>query len=78
MDAAMPAGQDAVALGGSLMRNSASRWRCRQLGWSKPKLRERRNPLGKTCCNTSHKKCAPLTVRVVCLPLALSRYRNVT
>ena len=42
----MPAGQDAIAPGLSPMRNSASRWRCLQLGWSKPKLRERRNPLG--------------------------------
>ena len=69
----MPAGQGAIALGLILMRNSASRWRCLQLGWSKPKLRERRNPLGKTCCNTSHKKCTPLTVRVVFLPVLLSR-----
>ena len=29
---------------------------------SQAKLRERRNPLGKTCCNTSWKKCAPLPV----------------
>ena len=56
------------------MRNSIRRWRCRQFGWSKPKLRERLSPLGKTCCNTSHRKCVPLTVRVVFLPLALSRY----
>ena len=62
-----------AALGLSPMRNSASRWRCLQLGCAKPKLRERRNPLGKTCCNTSHKKCAPLTVRVVFLPGPLSR-----
>ena len=72
-DGGMPAVQDAITLGLSPMRNSARRWRCRQLGWSKPKLRERRNPLGKTCCNTSHKKCAPLTVRVVFLPVWLSR-----
>ena len=62
-----------AALGLSPMRNSISRWRCLQLGCAKPKLRERRNPLGKTCCNTSHKKCAPLTVRVVFLPVPLSR-----
>ena len=35
-----------AALGLSPMRNSASRWRCLQLGCAKPKLRERRNPLG--------------------------------
>ena len=57
-----------AALGLSAMRNSVSRWRCLQLGCATPKLRERRNPLGKTCCNTSHKKCAPLTVRSVFLP----------
>ena len=73
VDGCMPAGLCAVALGLSAMRNSISRWRCRQFGWSKPKLRERLSPLGKTCCNTNHKKCAPLTVRVVFLPLALSR-----
>src|ERR1035437_1932148 len=33
-----------------------------QLGCRKPKLRARRNPLGSTCCNTSHRKCAPDTV----------------
>ena len=27
-----------------------------QLGCRKPKLRARRNPLGSTCCSTSHKK----------------------
>ena len=77
----MPGVPGAIALGLSPihpMRNSVSRWRCLQLGCAKPKLRERRNPLGKTCCNTSHKKCAPLTVRVVFLPVPLSRYRNVT
>ncbi len=73
VDVCMPARQGPVALGRSPMRINARRSRCLQLGWSKPKLRERRNPLGKTCCSTSHKKCAPLTVRVVFLPLALSR-----
>ena len=77
IDAGMPAGPGTGTLGLSLMRSSARRWRCLQLGWSRPKLRERRNPLGKTCCNTSHKKCVPLTVRVVFLPLSLSRYRKV-
>jgi hypothetical protein len=48
------------------------------LGCRKPKLRERRNPLGNTCCNTSHKKVAPLTVRTVIFLVALSRYRNLT
>ena len=75
VDGRMPAGPGAVALGRSPMRNSASRWRCLQLGWSKPKLRERRNPLVKTCCSTNHKKCARLTVRSVFLPLALSTAR---
>jgi hypothetical protein len=32
------------------------------LGCKKPKLRARRNPLGSTCCMSSHKKVAPLTV----------------
>ena len=73
VDGAMPAGQDAVARGPIPMRNRTSRWRCLQFGWSKPKLRDLRNPLGKTCCSTSHRKCAPVTVRVVFLPLALSR-----
>ena len=62
-----------AAPGLSPMRNSASRWRCLHLECAKPKLRERRNPLGKTCCNTSHKKCDPLTVRSVFLPVPLSR-----
>jgi len=35
------------------------------LGCRKPKLRERLNPLGKTCCNTRRRNCAPLTVRSV-------------
>ena len=56
----MPGAQGAIAPGLHPMRNSASRWRCLQLGCAKPKLRERRNPLGKTRWNTSHKKCAPL------------------
>ncbi len=34
-----------------------------QLGCRKPKLRARLNPLGSTCCNTSHRNCAPDTVR---------------
>ena len=72
-DVGMPGVAGAMVPALHPMRNSISRWRCLQLGCSKPKLRERRNPLGKTCCNTSHKKCAPLTVRVVFLPLALSR-----
>ena len=77
-DGCVPGVHGAIALGLSPMRNSVCLWRCLQLGCAKPKLRERRNPLGKTCCNTSHKKCAPLTVRSVFLPLPLSRYRNVT
>ena len=56
VDGFMPSVQAADALGLSPMRNSVSRWRCLQLGCAKPKLRERRNPLGKTCCNTSHRK----------------------
>ena len=78
VDGGMPAWGDAIAAGRNPMRSSTSCWRCLQLGWSRPKLRERRNPLGKTCCNTSHRKCAPPTVRVVFLPVSLSRYRNVT
>jgi len=61
-DDGAPAGQGTVAAGLCLKRNSHRRWRCLQLGWSRPKLRDRRNPLGSTCCSTSHKKCAPLTV----------------
>ena len=72
VDGCMPGVQGAMqadaALGLSPMRNSVSRWRCLQLGCRKPKLRERRSPLGKTCGNTSQKKCAALTVRVVYLP----------
>ena len=30
-----------------------------QFGCRNPKLRARRNPLGSTCCNTSHRNCAP-------------------
>ena len=37
------------------------------LGCRKPKLRARRKPLGRTCCMSSHKKVAPLTVRVAAL-----------
>ena len=48
------------------------------LGCKKPKLRERLKPLGKTCCNTSHKKVAPLTVRSVSFLVPLSRNRYVT
>ena len=53
------------ALTGSLntsRRNSAIRRL--QFGCRKPKLRARRKPLGNTCCMSSHKKAAPLTVRV--------------
>ena len=46
VEGCMPGVQGAITLGLSPMRNSVSRWRCLQLGWSKPKLRERRNPLG--------------------------------
>ncbi len=41
----------------------------------KPKLRERRNPWGRTCCNSSHKKAAPLTVRSLIFLVSLSRSR---
>ena len=37
----------------ALMRNSASRWRCLQLGWSGPKLGDPSSPLRKTCCSTN-------------------------
>ena len=77
-DGGAPAGQRTVAAGLRLKRSSARRWRFVQLGWSRPKLRDLRNPLGRTCCSTYHKKCTPLTVRNVFLPLVLSRYRNVT
>ena len=45
------------------------------LGCKKPKLRERRNPWGRTCCNSSHKKAAPLTVRSLIFLVSLSRNR---
>ncbi len=35
-----------------------------QFGCKNPKLRARRKPLGSTCCISSHRKAAPLTVRV--------------
>ncbi len=37
-----------------------------QFGCRKPKLRARRNPFGNTCCNISHRNCAPETVRRAC------------
>ena len=45
------------------------------LGCKKPKLRERLKPLGNTCCSTSHKKVAPLTVRSIIFLVSLSRNR---
>jgi predicted transposase YbfD/YdcC len=30
----------------------------------KPKFLARRNPVGRTCCNTSHKNFAPVSVRI--------------
>ena len=45
------------------------------LGCKNPELRARRKPLGSTCCNTSHKKVAPLTVRCAVLLVLLSRQR---
>jgi hypothetical protein len=35
------------------------------LGCKNPKLRERRNPLGNTCCNTSQRNAAPRSVRSI-------------
>ena len=52
-DGGAPAGQRTVAAGLRLKRSSARRWRCLQLGWSRPKLRGRRNPLRRTCCSTN-------------------------
>ena len=43
------------------------------LGCKKPKLRARRNPLGNTCCMSSHKKVAPLTVHCAVFLVLLSR-----
>ena len=43
------------------------------LGCKKPKLRERLKPLGNTCCNTSQRKAAPLTVRCTVFLVLLSR-----
>ena len=40
-----------------------------QLGCRKPKLRALRKPLGSTCCSTSHRNCAPDTVRRSSLPV---------
>ena len=45
------------------------------LGCKKPKLRERLKPLGSTCCSTSHKKVAPLTLRCTVFLVLLSRQR---
>ena len=44
-------------------------------GCKKPKLRARLKPLGSTCCSTSHKKVAPLTLRSVIFLVLLSRQR---
>ena len=49
-----------------------------QFGCRKPKLRARRKPLGNTCCMSSHKKVAPLTVRSAIFLVLLSRYRKLT
>ena len=46
-----------------------------QFGCKKPKLRARLKPLGNTCCNTSHKKVAPLTLRCTVFLVLLSRQR---
>ena len=46
-----------------------------QFGCKKPKLRALRKPLGSTCCMSSHKKVAPLTVRTIVLLVLLSRQR---
>lgn len=39
------------------------------LGCKKPKLRARRNPLGKVCCKTNRRNSTPLTVRVSNFPV---------
>jgi hypothetical protein len=69
----VPGAQDVGEFVFKPMRSIISRWRCLQLECARPKLRERRNPLGRTCCNTSQRKCAPLTVRFSLLPVLLSR-----
>ena len=46
-----------------------------QLGCRKPKLRARLKPLGSTCCSTSHKKVAPLTLRSTVFWVLLSCQR---
>ena len=64
------------ALGGGLNTNNFNSEIIRlQFGCKKPKFRERRNPLGSTCCNTSPKKVAPLTVRSIIFWVSLSRNR---
>ena len=45
------------------------------LGCKKPKLRVRLKPLGRTCCNISQRKAAPLTVRCTVFWVLLSRQR---
>ena len=47
-------------------------------GCRKPKLRERRRPLGSTCCSTSHRNSAPSSVRTARLPVLASQYWKVT
>ena len=45
------------------------------VGCKKPKLRARRKPLGNTCCMSSQRKVAPLTVRCAVFLVLLSRQR---
>lgn len=69
----------AALAGASLNTNSLSSVIKRLLlACKKPWLRERLTPLASTCCNTSHKKVAPLTVRSAIFLVLLSRYLKLT
>ena len=69
-------GRSVGGAGGALNTSSRSSAISRLLlGCKKPWLRERREPVGNTCCSTSHRKAAPRTVRVIDLPDLLSRQR---
>lgn len=60
--------------GGANFNNTcSSAIRRLEFGCRKPKLRARRKPLGNTCCRTSHRKCAPQTVRRSARPVLASR-----
>ena len=67
-----------AVIGVNLSSRCSSVIRRLQFGCGKRKLRARRSPFGRTCCNTSQLNCAPVTVRSSTFPVFAFLNRKLT